>query len=396
MLHPKKSKIFSVVLISLSMIGLLLFGINTIKAELVISDNYEIYYGEDTTALDNAGEYYIGEITEIKKEYWEEDSNPKIFHQVLEIKINVKPTKYITIDSDMEEEYLEAVKVKVGDKVIVNSIENGDGETQNFITDKYRTPAIIFLLTFFIIITVIFAKYRGLTSIFGLLFSLFILTTYVVPEISHGSDPFLVSIIGAILIAPVSIYLAHGFTKQTTIAIISTVLSLIVGTIISISFVSLTQLSGVGSEEAYFLKNGADNFNIKGLLLGGMVFGILGILDDVTTAQTAAMVEVLKANPLINFRQLYASGLNIGKEHMSAVVNTLVLAYVGSSFPLLLLITQVQLTPLWVQVNSEFVAEEIIRMIAGSCALILSVPISTIIAAYLLKRKTIIDKYFKD
>jgi uncharacterized membrane protein len=372
------------------------FGTNILHAELG-SDNYEINYDINSEAKTSPTDYYIGEITSIIKEYWEEDANPRIFHQVVEVKLNTKPATYVNIDSDIEEEYIGSLKVKVGDKIIVNSIENDEGKMQVFITDKYRTPAMILLFSFFVAIIILFAKTRGLSSLFGLLFSLLVLVLYVVPQISKGNDPFLVSIIGAIIIAPISIYLAHGFTKKTTIAIISTIISLIIGTILAIVFVDLAQLSGVGSEEAYFLKSDVLNFNIKGLLLGGIVFGILGILDDVTTAQTAAMYEVLIANPAITLKNLYLSGLNVGNEHMSAVVNTLVLAYVGSSFPLLLLLTQADLlTPLWVQINSEFIAEEIVRTLVGSCALILSVPISTIIAAYMLKNKTIIDKFFKD
>lgn len=127
--------------------------------------------------------------------------------------------------------------------------------------------------------------------------------------------------------------------------------------------------------------------NLRGLLLGGIIIGALGGLDDITTSQVAAVDEIRKANPKLSISGLYKRGRSVGTEHIASLVNTLVLAYAGSSIPLLLLFTT-RTEPLWVTLNSEFIAEEIIRTLVGSSSLVFAVPISTFLASYFLSSKS--------
>lgn len=129
------------------------------------------------------------------------------------------------------------------------------------------------------------------------------------------------------------------------------------------------------------------SINLKGLLLGGIVIGALGVLDDITTGQTAVINELISANKKLNKTELFKRGLVVGREHIASLVNTLFLAYASVSLPLLLLFSQSSDTPLWVAVNSEFIAEEIVRTLVGSSTLILAVPISTFMAVNFLTRK---------
>ena len=122
-------------------------------------------------------------------------------------------------------------------------------------------------------------------------------------------------------------------------------------------------------------------------MLGGIIIGVLGVLDDITTAQSAKIEEIHIANPRLGFTNLYQKGLSVGREHIASLVNTLLLAYVGASFPLLLLATTQKAQPFWLILNSNFIAEEIVRTIVGSSALILAVPITTVLAAYFYSRK---------
>ena len=225
----------------------------------------------------------------------------------------------------------------------------------------------------------------GLQSVLGLFVSILILAAFVVPQIIHGKNPLLISFIGAFLIACTALYLAHGFSKKTSIALASTLLTLLVSAILAIIFVHTASLFGLGSEEAMYLQIGqTQNINLRGLLLGGIIIGALGVLDDITTAQTAAIAEIYRHNPRLKFRDLYRSGLTIGREHIASLVNSLALAYVGASMPLLLLFTVNRTSPLWVILNSEFIAEEIVRTLVGSATLLFAVPISTFFAAWLI------------
>ena len=192
----------------------------------------------------------------------------------------------------------------------------------------------------------------------------------------------LVSLIGSVGIACTSLYLAHGLNRRTTIALMSTMITLVLSTLLAVAFVHLAKLFGMGAEESVFLQVGTlQQVNLRGLLLGGIIIGALGVLDDITTAQTAAIDELSKANATLGFSELYRAGTSIGREHIASLINTLALAYVGASLPVLLLFSINQEMPWWVIVNSEFVAEEIVRTLVGSSTLLFAVPISTWIAA---------------
>ena len=223
-------------------------------------------------------------------------------------------------------------------------------------------------------------------ALVGLAITIFIIATYVIPQISKGGNPFLISFIGTIAIASTSLFLAHGFKKRTGIAFVSILITIGIAMLLAYTFVSIAHLYGLGSEEAFFLQSApAGLFNLRGLLLGGMIIGVLGVLDDIATAQAAVVHELYLANPSFGFRELYRRGSSVGKEHITSLVNTLVLVYTGASFPLLLLFT-IYDTPLWVTANSEIIVEEIVRMLVGSISLIFAVPITTALAAYVFSK----------
>lgn len=145
----------------------------------------------------------------------------------------------------------------------------------------------------------------------------------------------------------------------------------------------------MGSDEATSLLFGeTSNINFKGLLLGGMIIGFLGVLDDITTSLSATVFELKRVNPKLNFKGLVQSALKIGNEHISSLVNTLVLAYAGASLPLFLFIVlNPQEYPLWFIINSELISEEIVRTLVGSIGLLFAVPITTLLAAWVNARK---------
>jgi uncharacterized membrane protein len=212
-----------------------------------------------------------------------------------------------------------------------------------------------------------------------------------VPQILAGNDPLIVSIIGSLAIMLITLYLAHGFTSRTTIAVVATFLSLVLTGIIAVIAVSVSKLSGLGSEDAYnLLMNTGKTINVQGLLLGGIIIGSLGVLDDTTTTQSTTVAELAHANPVYSMRQLFTSGMVIGKEHIASLVNTLVLAYAGAAigiFIFIIISLQTHSQPWWVIFNSEIIAEEIVRTLAGSMGLVLAVPITTLLAAFFAKHE---------
>jgi uncharacterized membrane protein len=274
-----------------------------------------------------------------------------------------------------------------GDRVVVALTEEPDGP-RYYVVDRYRLPPLALALGLFLALTLLFSRRRGLGSIVGLSITIVILTRFVVPRIVEGSNPLAVSLLGALAIVLTSIYLAHGFSLRTSIAVGSTVVTLLIAWVLAAVAVAAGRLSGLGSEESVYLQIAPlEALNLRGLLLGGIILGALGVLDDITTSQAAAVDELRRANPLLPVRELYRRGIVIGTEHITALVNTLFLAYAGASLPLFILFTIYNDAPLWVTLNSEFVAEEVVRTLVGSTALILAVPITTLGAAVVLSRR---------
>lgn len=285
--------------------------------------------------------------------------------------------------------------VEVGEQVVVVKIYDAFGGYNYYINDKYRITPIIVILAVFFALAIYFGRMKGFTSILGLFVSIAILTFFIVPRIIAGNDPILITLIGSLAIAVVSLYLAHGFNKRTTLAVASTLITLGIATVLAFIFVTASKLLGLGSEEAFYVQIGNLSFvDLKGLLLAGIIIGTLGVLDDITTAQTAVVGELKRANPDLPRHELYKRGVVVGKEHIASLVNTLVLAYAGASLPLFLLFNSNNTLPVWVLLNSEFVAEELIRTIVGSSALILAVPIATWLAAKYLSEHDVKDTEF--
>jgi uncharacterized membrane protein len=276
-------------------------------------------------------------------------------------------------------------EMEPGDKIVVGKGPTADGEGW-FVLDNYRLPAAAFIAFLFLALAVLFGRLRGLTATAGLLFSVAVLALYVVPGIIDGNNPLVVSLIGSVVIAVFSLFMAHGINRRTSIALMATLATLGIAALLAVVFVSLARLTGLGSESAFYLRIGHGQINLQGLLLGGIILGALGVLDDITTTQVAAVSEISKADPSLGWRELYRRGNAVGVEHIASMINTLALAYMGAALPLFLLFSLHKYQPFWVVLNSQIIMEEVVRTLVGSAALICAVPISTLAAAYLLSK----------
>ena len=273
-------------------------------------------------------------------------------------------------------------KYKVGDKIMVNFSKTFAGKDFFYITDYIRRGSLFWLFALFVILTLVIVKWQGITSLFSMGVSFLIIFCFILPHILKGADPIQTAIFGSLLIIPVTFYLSHGFNKKTTVAIIGTIIALIITGILAGIFVEAAKLTGFASEEAGFLqvvKQGT--VNIKGLLLAGIIIGVLGVLDDITISQAAIVHQLKKTNPKLKHGELYKKAMAIGKDHISSMINTLVLVYTGAALPLLLLFID-NPHPFLEVINYEIVADEIVRTLVGSIGLVLAVPITTLISCF--------------
>lgn len=279
-------------------------------------------------------------------------------------------------------------KVKVGDKISVAHIRKIDGSEEFYVADFIRVNSLYLLVIAFLAAVVIVGGIRGLRSFVGLVISFVVLIKYIIPKIVEGGDPVFISVTGSLIILVTTLYLAHGISRRTTAAVLGTFFSLIITAVLASVFVGLTKLSGFSSEQASFLSMFPGmQVNLKGILLGGIIIGSLGVLDDITISQAACVFELKDANNKLKWKELWIRGLRIGREHIASLVNTLVLAYAGASLPLLLLFTLNGGEPLNVLLNREMMATEVVRTFVGSLGLVAAVPITTAIAAFLSNRK---------
>jgi uncharacterized membrane protein len=252
--------------------------------------------------------------------------------------------------------------------------------------DFERRGPMLILAGLFALVVLAFARWRGALSLVGLAISLAIVLLFVVPAILDGKSALLVAVVGAMAVALTTIPLAHGWGAKSLAALLGSAASLILTALLAVLFTDLTHLTGLSSEEAIFLQIGNADVSLQGLLLAGMVIGALGVLDDVTISQASTVLALRRANPALPFRRLFGLALEVGRDHVSATVNTLVLAYVGAALPILLLFSAADLG-VGDAANLEVVAKEIVATLVGSIGLISAVPVTTGLAALLAVRE---------
>jgi uncharacterized membrane protein len=270
-----------------------------------------------------------------------------------------------------------------GDEIYVTMDKRPDGVLVAYYVDFIREKALFWLLTVFVAFILLLGRWKGLRSLLALAFSLLMIIGYVIPHILSGEDPVAVSLIGSGILLGVTLYGTYGWNLKTHASVVSMVLVLLITGALAALFMDLTRLTGYGSEEALFLLQMSNvKISLRGLLLGGMIIGALGVLDDLVITQSSAVFELHGTDESLGFRALFEKAMRIGQDHVAATVNTLVLAYAGASLPLLLMFTLGRGNYDFF-INVEFVAEEIVRTLVGSLGLMAAVPLTTAIAVLL-------------
>ncbi len=301
--------------------------------------------------------------------------------QTITVKIleGEKTGESVTIENDY-------IMLEPGDRFFLyHSVDAIDGRETYSVRDIDRRPVIFFFIALFVAVVLLFSGKQGVRSLIGLAGSFFVILYVLIPGLLAGYPPILTSIIVATVILFLAIYFTHGFNRVSTVAFTGTVLAVILTGTLAYIGVSLARFTGFATEEAFYLNlNTRGTLDFTGLLLGGIMIGVLGVLDDIAVTQAAVVRELYSSAAHLSRKEVYRKALSVGKEHVGALVNTLALAYTGASLPLLLLFSSAN-TSMSNVINQEVFATEIIRTVVGSIGLILTVPITTLLAVYLLK-----------
>ncbi|HSW89357.1 MAG TPA: YibE/F family protein [Patescibacteria group bacterium] len=277
---------------------------------------------------------------------------------------------------------------KVGQQVVILAQKDEQGQLQYDIVDQYRVPSLLWLLAGFFAIVIAVSLLKGFTSLLGMCISMLVILFFMVPQIIGGANPVTTSIIAAGIISAIIIYFGHGFHYRSHVALFCMLVTLGFVGLLSHYVVQWTYLSGGGEETATYLQFlGLQNVNLQGLYLGGIILAALSVLDDSVISQVSVLYQLKQVKKEISFRELFDRGMEVGRDHISTLVNTLILAYAGSSLPLFILFTLNKTQPAWLSLNDQLVAEEVVRTLTGSIGLVLSIPLTTLIAAYVIHRK---------
>ncbi|MES2436754.1 MAG: YibE/F family protein [Patescibacteria group bacterium] len=302
-------------------------------------------------------------------------------YQTLQVEVleGERKGQIITIENDF-------LKLEKGDAFFMNYLKKADGTELYSVRDIERRPTIYFLIALFVAVIISFGGRQGIRSLISLAGSLLIILYVLLPALLKGYNPVLMSTLIATCILFLAIYFTHGFNKESTAAFLGTVIAIVVTGILASLAVSAASLSGFASDESVFLNlTTRGTLNMQGLLLGAIIIGVLGVLDDIAITQATVVRELYGTAPHLKRLEIYKIAIRVGKEHVGALVNTLALAYTGASLPLLLLFSSGS-TSVSMILNYEIFATEVIRTIIGSIGLILTVPIVTGLAVVLLEK----------
>lgn len=275
---------------------------------------------------------------------------------------------------------------RTDDQVLVEHTRSMEGEDLYFIVGYVRSGPLLWLILIFVAATLLLNGWQGMRSIIGMGVSLAIIVGFIVPQILEGRDPILIAILGSVVMMGISLYLVYGWNGKTHVAVAGLFASLILTGLLAIWFVNWARLSGFGAEEAGFLQVAGVQLDTRGLLLAGIIIGTLGALDDIAIGQSSSIFELSKANPSLGWQALFKHGMSIGRDHIAAMVNTLLLAYVGAALPLVLMFS-VYTEPLGITINREIITEEIVRTFVGSLGLLAGVPLTSLIASLVAQRR---------
>ncbi|WP_433412193.1 YibE/F family protein [Microtetraspora malaysiensis] len=272
------------------------------------------------------------------------------------------------------------------DVVLVHMPQDTPDAPQYLLSDHDRSAPLWMFVAAFALAVVAFGRWRGLTALIGLAVTFVLLLAFIIPAILAGESPTLVAIVGSAAIMLTVLYLTHGFTIPTSMAVLGTLASLTITGVLSAVAIDVAHLTGMTDDSSFMLDTGY-RINAQGLLLASIIIGALGVLDDVTVTQAVTVGELAVANPGYSFGLLYRAAARVGRAHIASVINTIVLAYAGAALPLLLLFS-VGEQPLGDVLRNPIVAQEIIRSIVGTLGLIAAVPITTALAALTAARQT--------
>ena len=331
----------------------------------------------DASVLTSFKEVYAAEVDTITDEACPGNAEGGLTCRLVGFHLLSGPDAGEVVELELIADNLRVTGLERGDEVLMGYQPDAPEELRYAYLDPDRRTVLVYLAFLFAAAVVLLGGLRGLAALVGLGATFVVLLAFIVPAILDGRSPLAVALVGSAAIAFLALYLSHGFTTRTTVALLGTLGGLACVALLAVVFMAFADIAGFGTEESFIVQALGGQIDLRGVVLGGIVIGALGAIDDITVTQAAAVWE-LRASGIRDDRLLRA-GMRIGRDHVSSTVNTLALAYAGASMPLLILFALSDQT-FGTVANSEVLAAEIVRTLVGSIGLIASVPFTTWLA----------------
>ncbi len=347
-----------------------------------------VAYGQERTDLGETVQARVEAVLDEQKTH--DESGLTMVFQTLQLRILTRGPyrgEVITVEYSGMGPTLSAIRFREGARALVMISElpvleeTDQGEVVYQVADHVRLMPLALVGALFAVVTVSVGRWQGVRALLGLALSGLVIGGFIIPQILAHRDPVLITLLGTGLLLAVTLYLIQGWNVIGHTALLGIFVSLGATALLAILATQVTLLTGFGSEETLFLQALGVGIPMRGLLLAGMLLGAAGVLDDVIIAQALTIFELHAADATLPARELYRSGMRIGVIHLASMVNTLVLAYASTALPLMILFYFYP-EPWHLALNRELIAEELVRTLVGSTGLMMAVPLTTAIAAW--------------
>ncbi|MGH2498579.1 MAG: YibE/F family protein [Candidatus Limnocylindria bacterium] len=271
-----------------------------------------------------------------------------------------------------------------GDRVLLTVVREGE-ERQYAIQEVVRLPSLLPFAALLLVVLLLVARLKGAAALAGLAASVAVFLVAIVPAVRRGDDPLAATLVSSAVVLVLAVLVVHGLNRKSLAALLGTLGGLAAVVALAAVALPLAKITGLGTEEAIFLSVGSGGrIDMPRLVLAGVIVGSLGALVDMAVGQASTTFELAAVDRALRGRRLYLSALNVGRDHIGSLINTLAFAYFGGALPLIVLLS-LGFTPLAAALNSEEIVESVIAVLVASAGLVLCVPLTTAVAVALAR-----------
>ena len=333
----------------------------------------------------------IGKVINIQ--YLEEKDNDLHVKQLVEIKLlsGELKNKFMQVENVLSGNPFYDIKLKKGRKVILHA-EDINGNINFSIADIFRWDILAGLFTLFSLLLIFVGQKKGINSLLAILITCIFIAKFLSPMIIAGFNPVLATVLISLISTAITMYLVGGFNKKSTSAVLGCTLSLFFAGILSIITIKLASLNGFSDEHSLFLYSAFPHLDFISILVSTMILATLGAVMDVAMSISSTISEIYEIDNSKSKKSLFKSGMNVGRDIIGTMANTLILVYLGSTLPLLLLASNIDMQKFF---NLNQVVTEISSALIGSCAIIICVPITALVTANLITKKSYKFAFFE-